>query len=368
MSNPLVRLGELGQSPWYDNITRDLITSGRLARLIHDDGLRGMTSNPTIFEKAVAGTDVYDDTIRKAMDVGKEAAAIFETIAVADVRSACDVFRPVYDRTGGGDGLVSIEVSPTLSHDTRGSIAEAERLWRSVDRPNLMVKIPGTKEGLPAITHCMTAGININITLLFAVERYAEVIEAFLAALEQRTARNQPIDRLASVASFFVSRVDTKVDPQLDAKGDPEGIRGTIAIANAAMAYKLFEETLGRERWRRLAAAGARPQRPLWASTSTKDPKYPDIYYVEALVAPQTVDTMPPATFEAYRDHGNPESRIHDAIERAPAQLAALEKSGISLRQVTQELEDEGVEKFSASYTSLLDGVRAKAGALTARH
>jgi transaldolase len=364
MTNPLLRLGELGQSPWFDNITHDLITSGKLARLIRDDGLRGMTSNPTIFEKAIAGTPVYDDLIRRLADEGRDGPGIFEGIAVEDVRLACDVFRPTYEATGGVDGTVSIEVSPTLGTDTAGTIAEAERLWHSVNRPNVMVKIPGTAEGLPAIEHCLTEGININITLLFAVERYAEVIEAFLRALEARAAKGEPIDRMCSVASFFVSRVDTKVDPQLDRIGDPKGIRGKTAIANAAMAYQLFERTVASDRWQKLAAKGARPQRPLWASTSTKDPKYPDIYYVEALIAPHTVDTMPPETFEAYRDHGKPEVRIHQAIAEAPAQLAALEASGISLRQVTQELEVEGVQKFGASFASLVKGVEAKVGEL----
>ena len=364
MTNPLIRLGELGQSPWFDNITNDLITSGKLAGLIRDDGLRGMTSNPSIFEKAVANTAVYDDLIRRQADEGRDGAAIFEAIAVSDVRLACDVFRPTYEATGGVDGTVSIEVSPTLGNDTAGTIAEAERLWQAVNRPNVMVKIPGTAAGIPAIEHCLAEGININITLLFSVERYAEVIEAFLKALEARVARGEPVDRLCSVASFFVSRVDTKVDPQLDRLGDPKKVRGKTAIANAAMAYQLFERTVAGERWKKLAARGAKPQRPLWASTSTKDPKYPDIYYVEALIAPHTVNTMPPETFEAYRDHGRPEVRIQQAIADAPAQLAALEASGVSLRQVTQELEVEGVEKFGVAYASLLKGVEAKAGEL----
>ena len=364
MTNPLLRLTELGQSPWFDNITHDLITSGQLARLIRDDGLRGMTSNPSIFEKAVAKTDVYDDLVRRLSDEGRDSAAIFEAIAVSDVQLACDVFRPTYEATDGVDGTVSIEVSPTLGNDTNGTIAEAERLWHSVNRPNVMVKIPGTAEGIPAIEHCLAEGININITLLFSVERYAQVIEAFLKAFEARVAKGEPVDRLCSVASFFVSRVDTKVDPQLDKLGDPKHIRGKIAIANAAMAYRLFEATLAGERWKKLAAKGARPQRPLWASTSTKDPTFPDIYYIEALIAPLTVNTMPPETFEAYRDHGKPEVRIHQAIEAAPAQLAALEASGISLQQVTHELEVEGVEKFGVAYGSLLKGVEAKAGEL----
>ncbi|MBA2627625.1 MAG: transaldolase, partial [Gemmatimonadales bacterium] len=272
-------------------------------------------------------------------------------------------FRPVYDATSGVDGTVSIEVSPTLS-DAEATIVEAERLWTAVNRPNVMIKIPGAEAGIPAIRHCLAAGININITLLFSVERYAEVIEAFLSALEERVGRNEPIDRIASVASFFVSRVDTKVDPLLDSMGDPQHVRGKTAIANAAVAYRLYEETIASQRWQRLAAKGAKPQRPLWASTSTKDPAYADTYYVEALIAPDTVNTLPPETFDAYRDHGKPEVRIRQAIAEAPKYLAALERSGISLSEVTAELETEGVKKFSTSYASLLSGVEAKVGEL----
>ena len=292
--NPLVRLGELGQSPWYDYITRDLVTSGELARLITEDGLRGMTSNPTIFEKAVAGSRLYDADIRRLAEQGRSAQEIFEALAVADVQAACDVFGPVYESTGGSDGLVSLEVSPTLANDTAASIHEAERLWRSVDRPNAMIKIPGTAAGLPAIAHCIAAGISVNVTLLFSVERYAEVIEAFLEGLDRRLEAGLPLRPITSVASFFVSRVDSKVDPLLDRKGDPAGLRGKIAIANACTAYRLFEWSLGTPRWDRLSKAGARPQRPLWASTSAKDPRYGDVYYVEALVAPRTVNTLPP--------------------------------------------------------------------------
>jgi len=365
--NPLLRLGELGQSPWYDYITRDLVTTGELHRLIADDGLRGMTSNPTIFEKAVAGSRLYDDEIRAQADAGRPPGEIFKHLAVADVRAACDAFAPVYRAAGGADGLVSLEVSPTLAHDTEATIQEAERLWRAVDRPNAMIKIPGTREGLPAIARSIAAGISVNVTLLFSVERYAEVIDAFLEGLERRLADGLPLGPIASVASFFVSRVDGKVDPLLDALGDPRGLRGRIAIANACVAYGSFERSLGTPRWARLAAAGARPQRPLWASTSTKDPRYPDVHYVEALVAPRTVNTMPPETFAAYRDHGRPAVRIQQGMAEAPGQLAALSKLGIDLATITRELEAEGVAKFAASYRSLLAGVDAKAGALAGR-
>ena len=368
--NPLIALGQLGQSPWYDFITRDLIASGELKRLIAEDGLRGMTSNPTIFEKAIAGSDRYDAEIRRLSADGRSAAEIFESLALADVRSACDAFRSHYDAENGADGLVSIEVSPTLAQDTARTIAEAERLWNQAARPNLMIKIPGTKAGLPAITHCIVQGINVNVTLLFAVERYREVIDAYLDGLEQRAALGLPLDRIASVASFFVSRVDAKIDPIIDRKAaespPPRAapLRGTAAIANACEAYRVFEESLRTSRWDRLCAAGARPQRPLWASTSTKDPRYPDTYYVEALVAADTVNTLPPETFAAYRDHGRPEIRIHQGIATAPAVFEALAAAGISLADVTRELEEEGVAKFAASYVSLLAGIETKCGAL----
>jgi transaldolase len=367
MTNPLVRLGELGQSPWYDYITRDLLASGELSRLIREDGLRGMTSNPTIFEKAIAGSRLYDDEIRSLTDLGKGAGEIFETLAIADVRAACDLFAPVYRETAGVDGLVSLEVSPTLAHDTAATIQEAERLWRMVDRPNAMIKIPGTRAGLPAITHCIAAGVSVNVTLLFSVERYAEVIDAFLEGMDRRLNRNLPLRSIASVASFFVSRVDGKIDPLLDARGDPKSLRGKIAIANACSAYQLFEWSLGTPRWARLAKAEARPQRPLWASTSTKDPRYSDVHYVEPLIAPRTVNTLPPETFAAYRDHGRPAVRITEGMAESPGLLKALGECGVDLASVTKELEDDGVAKFAASYASLLAGIEAKAGALAGR-
>jgi transaldolase/transaldolase/glucose-6-phosphate isomerase len=349
----------LGQSVWYDYITRDLVASGELARLISADGLRGMTSNPTIFDKAVSGSRLYDEDIRRLADGGKSSSEIFEALAVADVRAACDAFLPLYEQSEGGDGLVSLEVAPTLAHDADATVQEAERLWNAVSRPNAMIKIPGTRAGLSAITRAIATGINVNVTLLFAVERYAEVIEAFVTGLERRLERGLPVGSIASVASFFVSRVDSKVDPLLGAP-----LQGKAAIANACVAYSLFEKSLAQPRWRRLAAAGARPQRPLWASTSTKDPRYPDTYYVEALVAPRTINTLPPETLEAYRDHGNPAVRIQDGIAAAPEQLEALARAGIDLAQVTHELEEEGVEKFAASYRSLLAAIDAKIGQL----
>ncbi|MGQ0702753.1 MAG: transaldolase [Gemmatimonadales bacterium] len=365
MTNPLVRLGELGQSPWLDYITRDLLTSGDLTRMIETDGLRGMTSNPTIFEKAITGSPAYDEHIRELLAGGRTPVEILDALSIADVQAAGDQFRPLYDRLEGRDGLVSIEVNPELAHDTEATIAEAARLWHAVERPNVMVKIPGTAAGLGAITESLAAGLNVNVTLLFSVDRYEQVIEAFLIGLERRRAAGLPIDRIASVASFFVSRVDGKVDPLLDRArqgGDP--LRGTIAIANAAIAYRTFQHRLESPRWRALAARGARPQRPLWASTSTKDPRYPDTYYVEALVADQTVNTMPPDTMDAYRDHGRPELRIGEAMERAPEQLEALARRDIDLATITRELEYEGVEKFAASYRQLLAAIDRKADVL----
>ena len=365
-TNPLLRLSQLGQSLWYDYITRDLVASGELARLIAEDGLRGMTSNPTIFEKAIAGSRLYDKDIRRLSDQGRTAGEIFEALAVADVRAACDAFMPLYQQSTEADGFVSLEVSPTLANDAGGTIREAERLWGAVGRPNAMIKIPGTRAGLPAITHCIAAGINVNVTLLFSIERYAEVVEAFVAGMELRLDRGLSIQTIASVASFFVSRVDGKVDALLDrTPGHP--LRGKIAIANASMAYGFFERTLATPRWGRLARVGARPQRPLWASTSTKDPRLPDVYYVEALAAPQTVNTLPPETFDAYRDHGNPAIRIQESVAAAPAQLDALAAAGIDLKVVTRELEADGVAKFAASYAAVLAGIDTKAGALAAR-
>jgi transaldolase len=364
--NPLLRLTELGQSIWYDYITRDLLLSGELGRLIREDGLRGMTSNPTIFEKAIAGSHLYDDAIRQLSEQGRSAAEIFEALAVADVQAACDAFAPLYRESSGRDGYVSIEVSPRLAHEADATLQEAERLWKAVGRPNAMIKIPGTRAGLSAITRSIASGINVNVTLLFSTERYTEVLDAFSRGLESRLAEGLSVEAIASVASFFVSRVDGKVDPLLNRPAD-EPLKGKVAIANAATAYRLFREFLASERWSKLARSGARAQRPLWASTSTKDPAYPDVYYVEALIAPDTVNTVPPETLEAYRDHGKPAVRIEHAIKAAPAQLAALEKAGVDLRAVTSELEDEGVGKFGASHASVLAGIETKAGTLAAR-
>jgi transaldolase len=369
MANPLQQLTHLGQSLWYDFITRDLIASGELGRLIRDDSLRGMTSNPTIFEKAVAASGDYDQDIRTLTQAGETPDAIVEALMIKDVKAACDVFRPVYDASDHGDGAVSIEVAPSLAHDTKGTIETADRLWRLVDRPNLMVKIPATEAGLPAIAHCLAEGININITLLFSVERYKQVIEAFRQGLERRVAASQPVDRIHSVASFFVSRVDGRTDPELAEGGDrAKPLLHQMAIANARHAYQVFGESLLTPRWQALAAKGAKAQRPLWASTSTKDPELSDVYYVEALIAPDTVNTIPPATLKAFADHGNAAVRITPQTEKdAARQLAEYEQLPVtSLAEQTQFLEDEGVRKFTDSWNALVDRVKQKAGALAA--
>ena len=365
MPNPLNRLHELGQSVWLDYIRRDLF-DGELDRLIEDDDLAGMTSNPTIFDKAISDTDLYDDDIRECGS-DMEPAEVFERLAVADVRRAADHFRPLYDRTDGRDGFVSIEVNPHLARDTEGTIEEVQRLWKACDRPNVMVKIPGTREGLPAIRRCLLEGTNINITLLFSVDRYHEVMDAWFNAFETRKKEKKEVGRLASVASFFVSRVDTMVDERLAAlardaspekKAVIEDLKGRIGIANARIAYEAFQERFDDPRFAALADAGARVQRPLWASTSTKNPDFPDVYYVEALIAPESVNTLPPETLDAYRDHGDPVIRIYEAREEAHRMIERLEELGIDFGEITDALEDEGVEKFAKSYDDLLETIR----------
>jgi transaldolase len=365
--NPLLRLAALGQSVWYDYIRRDLYRSGRLAELIRDDGLAGMTSNPTIFQKAIAETELYDEDVRRLGAEGKDAGAIFEGLAVQDVQAAADVFRPVYDRTSGNDGFVSIEVQPKLARDTAGTIDEARRLWKACARPNVMVKIPGTAEGVPAIRACLAEGININITLLFSVDRYREVMEAYLSAMEERVSKSLPVARIRSVASFFVSRVDTNADKKLDAlarsagaASEAKSLRGKLGIANARVAYEAFEQVFGAPRFAALKAKGVAVQRPLWASTSTKDPAFPDLYYVEALIAPDSVDTVPPETFEAYRDHGDPQVRIREDLAGAHAVLPGLRRIGIDTDAIFRELEDEGIRKFADSFDALLQAVAQK--------
>jgi transaldolase len=352
---------ELGQSIWLDYLRRGMIHSGELAGLIAA-GLRGMTSNPTIFEQGIAGDDDYDETISRMASSDRSDAGVFETLAVEDVQSAADLFRPVYDQTDGSDGFVSIEVSPELARDTGGSIAAAERLWQEVNRPNAMIKIPGTAEGWPAIERCLDAGININITLLFSVRHYLAVAEAYMAALEARIARGEPIDRVASVASFFVSRVDTEVDQRLGKIDKPEAkeLAGTIGIANARLAYAEFERIRAGDRWRRLAAKGAKVQRPLWASTGTKNPAYSDVLYLDALIGPDTINTVPPETLSRFDDHGTVAPTLTGHEEDARERMERLARLGVDFDDVTRALEDEGIEKFSKSYAALLAAIGRK--------
>lgn len=357
------RLRELGQSVWLDFLDRELLTSGELDRKVQE-GLRGLTSNPTIFQKAIASGRAYDDVIGGAAASEME-STVLERLMVRDIAAACDRLRPVYDRTGGADGFASIEVSPLAAGDTKRSIAEAHRLWEAVSRPNVMVKIPGTPQGVPAIRRCLTDGLNINITLLFSVARYREVVDAYLSALEARLEGGNSIEGIASVASFFVSRVDTKVDKALDAlegarAASGVALRGQIAVANAKIAYEEYARVISSDRWRALAAKGARPQRLLWASTSPKDPRYPDTYYAEALVGADTVDTMTLETLAAYLDHGRPEARLTTDGARAHDQLAQLGELGLDLSAIERELEDEGVRSFSDSYLKAIEAIAAR--------
>jgi transaldolase / glucose-6-phosphate isomerase len=368
--NPLRELNKLGQSVWQDYIRRGELLSGEFKRLIDEDAVSGVTSNPSIFEKAITSSKDYDEGIRKYVGEGLQGAQLFERLAVEDIQRACDLLRETYDRTQGGDGYVSIEVSPKLARDMKASLDEARRLWSSVNRPNLLVKIPGTKEGLPAIQQALAEGININITLLFSVERYVEVAEAYITALEERGKEGKPVDRVASVASFFVSRIDTLVDKLLQGKLvkeiDPakrakiEGLLGKTAIANAKNAYQEFKRLFSGSRFQALAAKGARPQRVLWASTSTKNPKFRDVLYVETLIGPQTVNTMPPATVVAFRDHGIAKLTLESELDVSRKELAALSQVGIDLAAVTQQLEDEGIVLFDEAYDKLLGGLKEK--------
>lgn len=364
-------LASLGQSIWYDNISRQVLRSGELQRMV-EQGLRGVTSNPTIFDKAISGSDAYDaqiaDLLRRTP--APTTGEIITELMVQDIRDAADVLRPVYDKTGGGDGFVSIEVTPTKARDTLGTMAEARDLWKRVDRPNLMVKIPGTEEGLPAIRQMIREGININVTLLFSLERYLEVVAAYCEGLEQRAADGQPLAGVASVASVFVSRIDTMVDGLLQqrlagsgADRSAEHLLGTAAVGNSKMIYQAFQTTFAGPRFSALAAKGARAQRPLWASTGTKNPVYPDLKYVDPLVGPETVNTVPPATYAAILDHGTAARTIDTGMEETRNRLAALKHHGIDLHAVTAALEAEGVAAFERSFDGIVQTVDRKRSA-----
>ena len=368
--NPLYALLKQGQSVWLDSIQRKQIESGELKNLIETMALRGETSNPSIFEKAIVGSRDYDAEISALAAQGHDTLAIYEHLATDDVRAACDVFRSVYDESNGGDGFVSIEVSPRLAHDTQGTIDEAKRLWETVNRPNLMVKIPGTKEGVPAIEQSLYDGLNINITLLFAVQAYEEVAWAYLRALEKRAAEGKAVDRIASVASFFVSRIDTLADKLLgDASArelnpqryeELQDLQGKLAIANAQIAYEHFEQIFSGERWLALQAKGARVQRPLWASTSTKNPSYRDVMYVETLIGPHTINTLPLETIKAFAEHGIVARTVDADFSAAHTIVKRFEAAGFSLDKVTHQVLDEGVVKFDEAFTQLLAGIEKK--------
>jgi transketolase len=361
----LLELAGFGQSYWLDDLSRPMIKSGELQRRVLEEALTGVTVNPAIFRAAVDASDAYDRQIKRL--AAQPATAIYEALLVADVRDACDVLRPVYDRTEGRDGFVSLEVSPHLARNAAASIEEARRFWQAVARPNLFIKIPGTSEGIAAIEALLSAGINVNITLLFSVDRYREVAGAYMSALERRKAANEPFAAIASVASFFLSRIDTVVDEQLQrriAGGLPQAKRllGTCAIANARLAYRHFRELRSSERWRLLEDAGARPQRLLWASTSTKNPSYDDLMYVEPLIGPCTVTTLPRKTSAAFAARGKAAATLEQGLERAAEIMSELATLGIDLSQVSRRLLDEGIEKFVESFNDVLRTITVKAG------
>ncbi|MFZ3216339.1 MAG: transaldolase [Candidatus Acidiferrales bacterium] len=374
--NPLKELLQFGQSVWLDYIRRDLLTGGELKRLIEVDGLRGMTSNPAIFEKAITGSTEYTKTLeelekRKDLD----AKGRYEELAIKDIQDAADFLRPVYQQSKKRDGYVSLEVSPYLAHKTAETLEEARRLWNRVGRENVMIKVPGTPEGIPAFQQLISEGINVNVTLLFAFDVYVRVAEAYIAGLEAFAKTGGEVGKVASVASFFISRIDTLVDSQIDAKlkntsnageqAQLRGLHGKVAIANGKLTYQRYKEIFSGPRWDALAKRGGQTQRVLWASTSTKNPAYRDVYYVEELIGPDTVDTIPPATFDAFRDHGQPRASLEENVAAARETMQGLEKAGISMKAATDKLTEDGVKQFADAFDTLLDAVKnraAKAG------
>jgi transaldolase len=366
--NPLKALEKLGQSIWLDYIRRDLIESGELRRLIAEDGLRGMTSNPSIFEKAIAESEIYDKDIHDLAKKRKNAFTIYETLSQRDMQNAAEEFRSVYDKSDGKDGYVSIEVNPHLAHDTKGTIEEARRLWAILKRPNVLIKVPATTQGLPAIRQLISEGINVNVTLLFGLPRYRQVIEAYIAGLEARADQGKPLKHIASVASFFLSRIDAVIDPkegEFVALGGEQAhfatkIRGQVSISSAKVAYQIYKETIKSEQFIKLVRKGASPQRLLWASTSPKNPDYSDIKYVEALIGKDTINTIPLETLEAYRDHGEPAPRLELDLEQASWVLSELSEVGIDIKRVTRKLENDGVKKFIKSFDKLMDSLTKK--------
>ena len=360
----LDRLSSLGQSVWIDYLSRDLLNSGGLARLMEEDAVTGVTSNPTIFQKAISQGNAYDDQLRDLLGHEEDAKEIFVALAGRDIGDACDLMRKVWDEGKGLRGYVSMEVDPTLAADTEGTLAEARRFHALIDRPNLYVKIPGTKEGLPAIEEMIAAGKSINVTLIFSIERHREVMEAYIRGLERLVESGGDPAGVASVASYFVSRVDTEADKRLDAIGGHDELKGKLAVANAKLAYQSWQEVFAGERWEALEAKGASKQWCLWASTSTKNPAYSDVLYVDDLIGPDTVNTMPEETIEAFQDHGEVAPTLEQGIDEAHRLFEEIEAAGVSVDDVTRVLEEEGVQKFSDSFAELLDGIRAKRGEL----
>src|SRR5512138_991351 len=374
MANHLRELERYGQSVWYDSLRRGILASGELARFIVEDGLKGLTTNPAIYEKAIDSTRDYDAELAALLPrADLDAKAIYEQLAVHDIQAAADLLRPVHDAAGGRDGFVSLEVSPVAARDEAATLAEARRLWRALGRPNVMIKVPGTPEALPAIRQLLSEGINVNVTLLFSRRAWADVAEAHLAALEARVARGEAVAGVASVASFFVSRIDTLADELLhelctsaasdDVRERAEALRGRVAIANAKLAYQDWKALVAGPRWARVAAAGARPQRLLWASTSTKNPRYRDVVYVESLIGPDTVDTVPPATFDAFRDHGRARPTLEEDVEGARRTLAELADLGISIEEITDRLLADGVRLFAEPFAKLLAAIEQRRAA-----
>lgn len=368
MENPIQKMIALGQSPWFDNIERRLLISGELKAMIDRGEIRGVTSNPSIFHNAIARSTDYDEELLRLAKEGLTTQEIYECLVVQDIQAAADLFLPLYHQTRGGDGFVSLEVNPLLAHDPDGTVSEVLRLWQRVNRPNLMIKIPATREGLSAIRSTIAAGVNVNVTLIFSLSRYAAVMEAYLSGLEDRLKMGQAIDHIVSVASFFISRLDTKADQRLNqiARADPAqasqaaALQGRLAIASARLAYQQFRKVFNSERYQQLKEKGARLQRPLWASTSTKNPAYPDTLYVDELIGPDTINTMPPHTLAAFMDHGKAELTIEDDLPQAEKVFADLESMGISIDELTRELEDEGVKAFADAYQALLQTLEEK--------
>ena len=367
MANTVQQAGELGQSVWYDNMRRGMLESGELQGLI-DAGITGLTSNPTIFEKAITGSTDYDDALLEQAREGKDAGAIYEHLVVDDIRAAADLLRPVYDRTDGADGFASLEVSPHLAHDTDGTVAEAKRLFATLDRPNVMMKVPGTPQGIPAVHRLIGEGVNVNVTLLFSLGVYGDVRQAYIAGLEDLDWAGRDPGGVASVASFFVSRVDTSVDSLLGGRqrdgADVEALLGGAAIANAKLAYRDFRADFDGERFGRLSAKGARVQRPLWASTSTKNPAYSDVLYADSLIGPDTVNTMPDATVEAFLDHGTPDETLARNVDECERFFEALEDAGVDMDEVTDGLLADGLQAFADSFDSLIANIEEKRAAL----